>query len=204
LATCRNPDGAEELQEIANTSQDLINVVSLDQDKKESIEAAATVAEELLGDLPVDYIINNAAYHPGYDGIDEVDANTLIYTFSSNVVGPVMIYQAFKRFLDKSEKPVVVNITSAAGSMGMDLGPTAPAYAISKAAMNMMSYKLAKENPKLITVAMSPGWVKTDMGGPGAPIEVSDSVQAMLRAIQNLKPTDSGTFLNREGKTLPW
>ena len=67
---------------------------------------------------------------------------------------------------------------------------------------------------------MSPGWVKTgmplhqfklsstndhtDMGGPGAPFEVVDSVQAMLRVIQNLKPTDSGALLNREGKTLPW
>jgi len=82
------------------------------------------------------------------------------------------------------------------------------------------TYKLAKENPKLITVAMSPGWVKTgkplyefilnpgnshiDMGGPGAQIEVDDSVQAMLKVIQNLKPTDSGAFMNREGKTLPW
>jgi len=67
---------------------------------------------------------------------------------------------------------------------------------------------------------MSPGWVKTgmppykfilnpgnvciDMGGPGAQIEVTDSVQAMLKVIQNLKPTDSGAFMNREGKTLPW
>ena len=42
------------------------------------------------------------------------------------------------------------------------------------------------------------------MGGPGAQIEVADSVQAMLKVIQNLKPTDSGAFLNREGKTLPW
>jgi hypothetical protein len=67
---------------------------------------------------------------------------------------------------------------------------------------------------------MSPGWVKTgtllyeftlrpgdgfiEMGGPGAQIEVADSVPAMLKVIQNLKPTDSGAFMNREGKTLPW
>jgi NAD(P)-dependent dehydrogenase (short-subunit alcohol dehydrogenase family) len=62
LATCRNPEGSEELREIADASEDLINVVRLNQDKRESIEAAATTAEELLGDLPVDYIINNAAY----------------------------------------------------------------------------------------------------------------------------------------------
>jgi len=204
LATCRSPEVSEELREIADASEDLINVVPLNQDKRESIEAAATTAEELLGDLPVDYIINNAAYHPGFEKLDEIDRNTLTYTFSANVVGPVMVYQVFKRFLDKSERPVVVNISSGAGSIGMDLGPSASAYSISKAALNMMTYKLAKENPKLITVAMSPGWVKTDMGGPGAQIEVADSVQAMLRVIQNLKSTDSGAFLNREGKNLPW
>jgi hypothetical protein len=43
-----------------------------------------------------------------------------------------------------------------------------------------------------------------DMGGPGAQIDVADSVQAMLKVIQILRPTDSGTFMNREGKTLPW
>jgi hypothetical protein len=84
----------------------------------------------------------------------------------------------------------------------------------------LQTYKLAKEDSKLITVAMSPGWVKTgtlchefkissandriDMGGPGAQIEVAESVQAMLKVIQNLKPTDSGAFMNREGKALPW
>ena len=67
-----------------------------------------------------------------------MDANTFTYAFAANVVGPVMVYQVFKRFLDKSDKPVVVNISSGAGSMGMDLGATAAAYAVSKAALNMM------------------------------------------------------------------
>ena len=49
-----------------------------------------------------------------------------------------MVYQVFKRFLDKSDKPIVVNLSSGAGSMGMDLGANAPAYAVSKAALNMM------------------------------------------------------------------
>lgn len=76
--------------------------------------------------------------HPGYDKLEDVDANTFTYAFAANVVGPVMVYQVFKRFLDKSDKPIVVNISSGAGSMGMDLGATAAAYAVSKAALNMM------------------------------------------------------------------
>lgn len=67
-----------------------------------------------------------------------MEANIFTYAFAANVVGPVMVYQVFKRFLDKSDKPIVVNISSGAGSMGMDLGAMAPAYATSKAALNMM------------------------------------------------------------------
>ena len=76
--------------------------------------------------------------HPGYDRLEDVEANIFTYAFAANVVGPVMVYQVFKRFLDKSDKPVVVNLSSGAGSMGMDLGANAPAYAVSKAALNMM------------------------------------------------------------------
>ncbi len=85
---------------------------------------------------------------------------------------------------------------------------------------------MAKENPRAIIVALSPGWVKTgqwapldfwprselkkliliraDMGGPSAQIEVADSVRPMLKLLQTLKPEESGLFLNREGKPLPY
>lgn len=99
--------------------------------------------------------------------------------FSTNVIGPVNVYKGFLKFLMKSDKPVVINMSSAAGSVGMDLGAIAPAYCVSKAALNMLvsknrrwfyfshdkkqTYKLAKENPKIIAVVVSPGWVKTGM-----------------------------------------
>ncbi|KAG8837276.1 hypothetical protein FRC18_009684 [Serendipita sp. 400] len=62
LATCRTPAEATELQAIATASEDLINVVQLDHEKPESCQQAATEAEDLLGELPIDYIINNAAF----------------------------------------------------------------------------------------------------------------------------------------------
>ncbi|CCA67370.1 related to ketoreductase [Serendipita indica DSM 11827] len=182
LATCRSPEEAVELQDIASASEDLINLVQLDHENADSCRVAAEQAEELLGELPIDYIINNAAF----------------------AFGPTMVYQTFYKFLMKSERPVVVNISSGAASIAMDLGPSAGAYSVSKAALNMLTYKLAKENPKAIIVSISPGWVKTDMGGSGAQIEVADSVRSMIKLIQGLKPQDSGLFLNREGKPLPY
>lgn len=203
LATCRNPSEATELQKIASGSEDLINIVQLDHEKPESCEQAATECEELLGELPIDYIINNAAFHPGHQTLLEMPFAAFQRTLLSNVIGPTLVYQHFHRFLMKSPRPVVANISSGAGSIGMDLGASAGAYSVSKSALNMLTYKMAKENPDAIFVALSPGWVKTDMGGTSAQIEVADSVKSMVRLLRNLKPQDSGLFMNREGKPLP-
>ncbi|PVF96976.1 NAD(P)-binding protein [Serendipita vermifera] len=239
LATCRTPSEATELQAIAAASEDLINVVQLDHENPDSCQKAAEEAEELLGELPIDYIINNAAFllpteskslvlpkkkpttislpvapnywnlhppkqHPGHTPLSSVPLALFQKTLVSNVLGPTLVYQTFQRFLMRSERPVVANISSGAGSIGMDLGPSAGAYSVSKAALNMLTYKLAKENPQAIFVSLSPGWVKTDMGGPSAQIEVHDSVKAIIKLVQNLKPEESGLFLNREGKPLPY
>ncbi|KAG8807426.1 hypothetical protein FRC17_004465, partial [Serendipita sp. 399] len=138
LATCRNPAEATELQAIATASEDLINVVQLDHEKPESCQQAATEAEDLLGELPIDYIINNAAFHPGHAPLASVPLPVFQRTLVSNVVGPTLVYQSFYRFLMKSDRPVMVNISGGAGSIGMDLGPSAGAYSVSKAALNML------------------------------------------------------------------
>jgi NAD(P)-dependent dehydrogenase (short-subunit alcohol dehydrogenase family) len=59
-------------------------------------------------------------------------------TLVSNVIGPTLVYQTFQRFLMKSARPVVANMSSGAGSIGMDLGPSAGAYSVSKTALNML------------------------------------------------------------------
>jgi NAD(P)-dependent dehydrogenase (short-subunit alcohol dehydrogenase family) len=78
------------------------------------------------------------------------------------------------------------------------------AYRASKAALNMCVRSFAIDRPELITVAMHPGWVQTDMGGQQAPLTVQESVASLLRVIFQLKPTDTGTFKNYDGSTLPW
>jgi NAD(P)-dependent dehydrogenase (short-subunit alcohol dehydrogenase family) len=132
------------------TSEDLINIVQLDHEKPESCQRAAREAEELLGELPIDYIINNAAYvcppfslfssfsnsllhvisppkqHPGHSRLESISLATFQKTLVSNILGPTLVYQTFYRFLMKSERPVVANISSGAGSIGMDLGASAP------------------------------------------------------------------------------
>ena len=70
--------------------------------------------------------------------------------------------------------------------------------------MNMVMKSLSRDYPWLISVALHPGWVQTDMGGTRAPTSVEEAVQGLSKVIQSLGQADSGKFINSQGQTLPW
>ena len=80
------------------------------------------------------------------------------------------------------------------------------AYRLSKAALNMASRNLPHDlaGDGIPSVVLHPGWVQTDMGGPGAPLPVSEAVASLVRTIDRLTPEESGAFLDRDGRHLPW
>jgi NAD(P)-dependent dehydrogenase (short-subunit alcohol dehydrogenase family) len=77
-------------------------------------------------------------------------------------------------------------------------------YRASKAALNMVVKSAAADYPKATLIAISPGWVQTDMGGPQAAISAERSVADMLRVLAERKRQDSGGFFNHSGENLPW
>jgi len=79
-------------------------------------------------------------------------------------------------------------------------------YRSSKAALNMAMKGLANELKErgIVVAVLSPGWVKTDMGGRGAPLEAKDSIASMRRVIAGLKAKDGGKFVSHDGKPIPW
>jgi NAD(P)-dependent dehydrogenase (short-subunit alcohol dehydrogenase family) len=77
-------------------------------------------------------------------------------------------------------------------------------YRVSKAALNMAVRSAAMDYPKATMLAVSPGWVRTDMGGPSAPLSVTESVSGMLRSFGTLTQGDTGSFIDYNGKSLPW
>ena len=79
-------------------------------------------------------------------------------------------------------------------------------YRSSKTALNQVVKSLSVDlKPMGITViALHPGWVKTDMGGPNAPVQIDESVEGMMKVIDSTAISNSGTFLNYDGKELPW
>jgi NAD(P)-dependent dehydrogenase (short-subunit alcohol dehydrogenase family) len=104
-----------------------------------------------------------------------------------------------------SERRIIAMMSSRLGSISESTGMTLP-YATSKAALNMLVKGLAAHLARraVIVVALSPGWVRTDMGGAQAPLTPEVSVSGLRKVIDKLKSTDSGRFLSHDGAEIPW
>jgi NAD(P)-dependent dehydrogenase (short-subunit alcohol dehydrogenase family) len=99
---------------------------------------------------------------------------------------------------------VLAVISSIMGSLQLTTSPDSVLYRVSKTAVNMVVRSAQGQYPDLTVVALHPGWVRTDMGGPGAAIEVEDSARDLRRVLDHLKPKHKGQFINHDGSILPW
>ena len=195
-ACCRNP-AAGALQEVD------ARVHRLDVTDGSSIAALASA----LADETIDVLINNAGIYGGprqdFGGTDHAMWDATIRT---NVIGPYRVVEAFEDRIADSERAVVVQISSLAGSIDDNRSGGSYIYRTSKAALNMVTANLAHDlAARGITVlALHPGWVRTDMGGAGAPLGVEESVGAMRRLIASADIRMNGGFFDRNGARLPW
>lgn len=209
FATCRRPEEAHELRELAEDDSGTIDVVRLDVTEPESIEAAVTHVQQATGALNL--LINNAGINGGgsRDRFGQVDAETMTRVLRVNTVGPHLMTQACADLLRAGaakQRAAVLNITSQLGSIANTKGGSWNSYKASKAALNMCTRLQAGalSGDGVIVVSMHPGWVRTDMGGSNARLSTDESVAGMLDVLENLSADDSGAFLTYEGRELPW
>jgi len=194
IAVCRKP--TSELKEVLGDQAPLIADVT---------DAAAI--GRLAGSLDaVDVLINNAGVSSKAKSIGEVTAEDLQSTFLVNATSPMLVAQAALPSMRKGQRKTIVNISSMLGSITQNNGGWGYGYRASKSALNMLSVSLAHElKPEGFTVlALHPGWVQTDMGGPEAPMSVQQSVKFMLGVIDKAGPGQTGRFLNYDGQPMPW
>ncbi|XP_051485361.1 C-factor-like isoform X5 [Apus apus] len=223
FAGCRDPKGqrAQELQELASKHPSLV-VVALEVTDPASIKAAAARVGEKLGGSGLNLLINNAGMaKPNSLEMETLESMTEIYT--TNTIGPLLLSQAFLPLLKKAaqgspgsalscSKAAIINMSSSAGSIQEVYlwGPThVVSYRCSKAALNMLTkcQSLGYREHGVLCLALHPGWVQTDMGGAGSqkpPLTVDESVRGMLKVLSSLSEKDTGTFLDWEGKVVPW
>ena len=158
-------------------------------------------------DEPLDLLINNAGVSDGrWSTFDEVEWDVALEVLEVNAISPMMVTQAALPLLRQATNPCVAMVTSLMGSIGDCQSGKSYAYRASKTALNMFTVAARNElrNDGIRTILLHPGWVKTDMGGPNAPVLVQDSVAGMLEQIQALEMEDSGQFVEYTGQVLPW
>lgn len=208
IAAARRPESAADLDALHRSNPEKLDIVSMDVTDADSVKEAGKKASGSLEHL--DVLVNNAGVllEAAETKFANLDVGQFDQTFCVNVTGAARVTQAFLPLLLKSDRPRIVNISSGAGSISSKGDHKYYCYGASKAALNHLTVGLAHElRPKNVIVAvLSPGWVKTSMGGPDAELSPDESAAAMADTILSLSMDDSGRFLGRTGskETYPW
>ena len=189
---------------LENLQKEKINADSIlmDVSSQESIEAAAR--QFALKSLKIDVLINNAGINlKGDKQLLQNEKNFLDQTLSTNSFGPLFVTKAFLPFIRSPGR--IVMISSGGGVLNGDVAGWAPAYCVSKTLLNAITKQLAHElKDKNISVnAVCPGWVRTDMGGPGAtrPVEKGAETPVWLSSEAS---QDLTGLLFRDKKVISW
>jgi len=180
-----------------------LHPIVLDVNSEKSVKQAKELIQTKYGSK-LDLLVNNAGIN--YDTHFTASTADLQYvqeTLDTNLVGAWRCIQNFVPLLKNSSNPRVVNVSSGAGSLQEMSSSWTPAYSASKAAMNVLTIKLAQEFPSWKVNSVCPGWVATDMGGPSATSTVEEGAKSVMWAatLDNKGPT-GGNF--RHGKPIPW
>jgi len=204
-ATCRAPERADALNELARQHADRVAVLPMDVNDQSSVDGAVKAVAAKTDAL--DLLINNAGIGGGDEAriLGQLTAAEVSHVIRTNAVAPLIVTQAFRDLLMQGDNPRVVMISSGLGSLQRK-GGTSYAYRMSKAATNMAARVLAFDSAMsgITTVTMNPGWVQTDMGGPNAALKPQESGTALRALINRLRPADNGKFFQYDGSELPW
>lgn len=178
-----------------------VEVLPLDVCDPASIAAAEASIQARHGRL--DVLVNNAGILlDSSDDALSLDPAVLRRTLETNALGPLALTQALAPHMAKGGR--VVNVSSGGGQLSTPAN-WAPAYCISKTALNAITVQLAAAlKPRGIAVnAVCPGWVRTDMGGPGAPRSLQQGADSILWLVLKAGPDISGGFW-RDGQRIDW
>jgi NAD(P)-dependent dehydrogenase (short-subunit alcohol dehydrogenase family) len=177
--------------------------LELDVASPESIRRAAAAFGEQFDHL--DALINNAGIYPD-EGLNilTISRRQLVDTFQTNTFGPVMVVQAFLPYLRKAKASRIVNLSSGYGQLE-SLTPDVPSYCLSKLTLNGVTLMLSQalRGDGIAVNSMSPGWVRTDMGGANAPRSVEQGADTAVWLASDAPQKLTGKFF-QDRKEIPW
>ena len=149
-------------------------------------------------------LVNNAGIIVDGDGVIlEISDDLFRNTLETNTLGALRVTQAFVSLLRKSKAPRVINVSSGGGQLTGGADGWAPAYCISKTALNGVTVQLAAALPKFAVNSVCPGWVRTEMGGENASRSVEEGADTIVWLASDAPQDLTGKFL-RDRKEIPW
>jgi NAD(P)-dependent dehydrogenase (short-subunit alcohol dehydrogenase family) len=197
LLTARSAEAAAAAAKTANATP-----LRLDVTDPGSVAGAVAAVQDRYGKL--DVLVNNAAItYDTWQRAITADLGVVRQAAETNLYGPWLMAEQFLPLLRNSDHPRIVNVSSESGSL-TSMGGGTPAYAVSKAALNALTRMLAAElrAEHILVNAVCPGWVATDMGGPGGrPVAEGAASVVWAATLPDNGPT--GGFF-RDGRPLPW
>jgi NAD(P)-dependent dehydrogenase (short-subunit alcohol dehydrogenase family) len=202
IGTLRSEGSGEALRALAAESGGSVRVEMLDLEDGAAIdELAARLAGETL-----DLLFVNAGITLRLRDAGEASRDDVARIFLTNVVGPIHAAEAFlPRMRDGAG--VIAMMSSGLGSVSNTFrGGSGDLYSASKAALNKLtrSFTMALGEHKLTVLSVSPGWVRTDMGGPTAMLSVEESVKGVVDLVEAKAGTGEHGFYNHQGASVPW
>lgn len=202
ILTSRNEENGKKAEEELQKQNLNVKFHQLDVTDEESIKKLADFITEKYGKL--DILVNNAGIFMDYNGgVLEGDLNNIRETLETNLFGALLVSRHLVPLMQKQNHGAVINISSGMGQLS-DMGGGSIGYRLSKTSLNAMTLILANEvkDNKISVNAVCPGWVKTDMGGPGAHRTVEQGADTPVwLALLNDAPT--GKFF-RDRKEISW
>lgn len=203
IACCREPEKATALTKLKAEFSN-ISIFPLDVSNLTQIDQLA----KTLDNSAIDILLNNAGIYGDESGhgFGNLDYAQWQKNMTVNVFAPVKMMEAFLPHLQRGEQKKVVAMSSLMGSIEDNGSGGSILYRSSKAALNaaMKSIAIDTHCKKIAVLILHPGWVKTDMGGSNAPMEIPESVIKMREIIANFTHQQSGEFLRYDGQKLPW
>ncbi|BCR88869.1 uncharacterized protein ACHE_50067S [Aspergillus chevalieri] len=190
--------------------------IPLEVTDEASVSQSVKETQSILGQSSLDILVNCAGVMSASDGkVAEMD--NLEWHMSVNVTGVHNVIRAYLPLMQSGQVKKVINISSALGSITRApqmTFATAPAYKISKAALNALTvqYALSYQDEGFTFIALCPGWVQTDMGSEKAHLTVDQGVRGIMEVINSVEQKDNGTFKNTyqpgwdiyDGKGIPF
>ncbi|KIF45324.1 short-chain dehydrogenase [Vibrio owensii 47666-1] len=199
-ATSRNLTDSKELHALASR----YNTLVLHELDVTDYQRVAQLASELPA---IDLLINNAGYYgpKGY-GFGNTDIKEWRQVFEINTIAPLKLVESFYPLLQQGKAKKIACISSKVGSMTENTSGGGYIYRSSKAALNSVVKSLSNDltDEGFTVLALHPGWVRTEMGGPNALIDTQTSADGLAKVIEQSTQENSGQFINYDGTELPW